>query len=67
MIRCKSTKDSVEIHIDESKPLQVKHLLNLIGSISGRGEARAVIDGQLVHIVIGNDGTSGGQHTAIDE
>ena len=67
MIRCKSTDKEVEIHIEESKPLQVKHLLNLIGSISCRGEARAVIDGQLVHIVIGNDGTSGGQHTAIDE
>ena len=69
MISCRKSKDGCEeIAITgERSHLEAKALQSLLGKICGRGKVQGVIGQSNVRIVVANDGTEGGSHTAIEE
>lgn len=58
----------VEILLDDPKShLHAKALQSLIGRVIGRGKVEGRIGQQNIRIIVVNDGTEGGSHTAIEE
>ena len=69
MISCRKSKDGCEeiVITGERSHLEAKALQALLGKICGRGKVEGVIGQSNVRIVVANDGTEGGSHTAIEE
>lgn len=68
MIRAVTPKEKVQIRIDgEFSHLDCKAMGALFGRVSGRGKYVQVIRGQIVEVIVENEGTDGASYEAISD
>ena len=69
MISCRKSHDGFEeiVITGDRSHLEAKALQSLLGQICGRGKVQGAIGQSNVRIIVVNDGTEGGSHTAIED